>query len=598
MMFFVIVKVSGVWGRSPREGRSPVVGALGAVARWPLSVRIVRRSGALEDVAMARTGAGHSVMAHSFAVVPEANIPRSTFDRSHGWKTTFNESLLIPFFVDEVLPGDTLNLRSTLFGRLATPIYPIMDNLYLDVFYFFCPCRLVWVNFVRMFGEQDNPTDTTSYIVPTVNIPPGGVAGSNNGWGGFADMFGLPIGNPAVAAINVNALPFRAYNLIWNQWFRDENLQTSAGLNTGDSSESFSTYTLLPRGKRKDYFTGALPFPQKGPAVSLPLGTTAPVRTDVTRTVSGIRAPLLLAQAADGVLPSVAGGLAVTGGANMAASTTVSGSVGQALYPANLLTDLTSAAAATINQLRQAFQIQKIYERDARGGTRYIELIKSHFGVTSPDARLQRTEYLGGGSVPLNINPIAQTSGTGGTGTTTPLGNLAATGTVSSHGVGFTKSFTEHGYVIGLVNLRADITYQDGLDRMWTRSTRFDFYWPALSHIGEQAIRNDEIYCTGTPAQDTAVFGYQERYGEYRYKNSRVCGIFRSASPTPLDAWHLSQHFAALPVLNAAFVVDNPPISRVVAVPSQPRVILDVYHKYICSRPMPVYGVPGLIDHF
>jgi hypothetical protein len=541
-------------------------------------------------------GTGHSVMAHSFAVVPEANIPRSRFDRSHGWKTTFNETDLVPIFIDEVLPGDTFTLSTTLFGRLATPIFPVMDNMYLDVFYFFCPSRLVWTHFVNFFGEQANPADTTSFLVPTVAVPIG--SWSTAPINKLADYFGIPVGSALTAALLCNSLPFRAYNLIWNQWFRDENLQNSVTVEMDDGPDVAANYSVLPRGKRKDYFTGALPWPQKGPAVTIPLGTQAVVKTSGGTLFSGTQANMALLRADTGgaaTLNAVIGVGASSGmhQGGLAGFTDISG-----VYPSNLYADLTTATAATINSLRQAFQIQKIYERDARGGTRYIELIKAHFGVTSPDARLQRTEYLGGGSTPMNINPIAQTSGTGLTGEATPQGNLAAIGTVHTHGVGFSKSFTEHGYVLGLVNFRADLNYQDGLDRMWSRQTRFDFYWPALAHIGEQAILNQELFATGTPATDTAVFGYQERYGEYRYKNSKITGVFRSTSPQPLDTWHLAQHFSALPTLNATFIQDAPPVARVIAVTNQPHILLDVYHRLHCARPMPTYGVPGLIDHF
>jgi len=538
-----------------------------------------------------------SVMMHQFSQVPRATIPRSSFDRSHGIKTTFNETHLVPIFIDEVLPGDTFNLQSTVFGRLATPIFPVMDNMFLDFFFFFVPNRLVWLNFVRFFGQQDNPTDTTSYLVPTVDI----AVGNNTGGliNQLADYFGIPVSASQMHnKFTVNALPFRCYNLIWNQWFRDENLQQSVIVSGGDGPDAAAAYTMLPRGKRKDYFTSCLPFPQKGPAVNLPLGNTAPVGPFSDPQVSGAQPALVMRNAATGAVAPGGNALGIVGAAgHVNAGTAPAITAGVDVYPSNLVAFLSSATGATINSLRQAFQIQRIYERDARGGTRYTELVKSHFGVTSPDARLQRTEYLGGGSAPLNVNPIAQTSATGISGGSTPAGNLAGMGTVHRGGIGFTKSFTEHGYIIGLVNLRADITYQDGIDKMWTRSTRFDFYWPALSNIGEQAVLNREIFATGDPADDT-VFGYQERYGEYRYKNSRICGAFRSTSPAPLDTWHLSQHFAAVPVLNNAFIQDAPPISRIVAVPTQPRILLDVYHRLICARPMPVYGVPGLIDHF
>ncbi|UDN67679.1 major capsid protein [robinz microvirus RP_93] len=535
-----------------------------------------------------------SVMRHQFSQVPRAEIPRSSFDRSHGYKTTFDSGYLVPIFVDEALPGDTFNLRCTTFARLSTPIKPFMDNLYADVFFFAVPYRLVWTHFVNQFGEQNNPADTTSYLVPQFTAHKPAV-------GSLSDYMGLPVdGSSPVLAGNItyNSLHHRAYNLIWNQWFRDQNLQNSVTVDMGDGPDNITNYVLLRRGKRHDYFTSALPWPQKGTAVSIPLGTTAKVITSATEHTTGA-SPALKMRNTSGTFPSTNAPLGLGDAVGSVYSGT-SGwtSSGSGVAPTNLYADLSTATAATINSLRQAFQIQKIYERDARGGTRYTELIQSHFGVTSPDARLQRPEYLGGGSAAINVNPIAQTSSTGLTGATTPLGNLGAMGTFHHSGYGFTKSFTEHTLVLGLINVRADLNYQQGMNKMWTRQTRFDFYWPAFAHIGEQAIANSEIYCVGTPAQDSAVFGYQERYAEYRYKPSIVTGQFRSTFATSLDVWHLSQNFGSLPALNATFIVDNPPIARVVAVPTQPQFLLDVYFTFRCARPMPVYGVPGNIDRF
>lgn len=513
-------------------------------------------------------------MKHTFSKVPRAEISRSSFDRPHSHKTTFDAGLLVPIFEDEALPGDTFNLNVELFGRLATPVNPFMDNLYLDTFYFFVPNRLIWENWQRFNGEQVNPGESTDYLVPQVQFGPGAEAAELS----IYDYLGIPTKEEAVA---FNALHLRAYNLIWNEWFRDQNLQNSVDVETGDGPDDPAKYKLLRRGKRHDYFTSCLPWPQKGPAVELPLGDAAPV------TGIGVKANTTSANVGNVWETENERDYALGWDSGI-----VMDGLGDPLRPA-VYADLSNATAATINSLRQAFQVQRMYERDARGGTRYTEIVRAHFGVISPDQRLQRPEYLGGSSQAVIVNAVAQTSSSD---QTTPQGNLAAMGTTSGRS-GFTKSFTEHGVILGLACLRADLTYQQGLDRMWNRRTRFDYFWPALQHLGEQAVENREIYFKGDGA-NRDVFGYQERYAEYRYKRSKITGRFRSNATQTLDPWHLSQNFTTRPQLNSEFIEEKPPVDRIKSVPTEPHLIVDMYCRLKCARPMPVYGVPGLIDHF
>ena len=532
---------------------------------------------------------------HLFSEVPKAEIPRSSFNRSHGYKTTFDSGYLVPIFLDEALPGDTFNLRMTALARLATPIFPIMDNMYMDTHFFSVPYRLVWDNWQRFNGEQRNPGDSTDFLIPQMVSP----TGTGYEIGSLSDYMGIPTG---VGDLTHSSLWHRAYNLIYNEWFRDQNLQDSVVVDVDDGPDDPADYVLLRRGKRHDYFTSCLPFPQKGQAVQIPLGTVAPVYgngmtiglSDGTNsygfTSGGPEGHHAMSVSTLGTAVGTAQGTIITG-LQKSLGLTPNGAY------SGMVADLSNATAATINSLRQAFQIQRIFERDARGGTRYIEMIKAHFGVTSPDARLQRPEYLGGGSSPVIVAPIPQTSGTGGY-TDTPMGTLSAVGSATLHGHGFTTSFTEHCLVIGLVSVRADMTYQQGLPRMFSRRTRFDHFLPALSHLGEQTVLQKEIFASGVPAEDDKVFGYQERFAEYRYKPSQITGLFRSSAPQPLDAWHLAQDFATAPVLDDSFIVENPPVDRVIAVPSEPHFLFDSQFTFRCARPMPLYGVPGLIDHF
>lgn len=520
-----------------------------------------------------------SVMKHDFSKVASANISRSTFNRSHGYKTTLNSDNLYPVFADEILPGDTINLKTLAFGRINTPIFPLMDNIRLSVQYFFVPNRLLWDNWQKFMGEQTNPADSIDYLVPTVDV----TATTGYTEQSIYDYLGLP--TKQVNLEKPNALHLRAYNKIWNAWYRDENLQDSVTELTGDSSDPSTTYDLLKRNKQQDYFTGCLPWPQKGDSVTLPLGTSAPITGIGTRNQTFSNTNFTSFE-------TDATGSKVYAKSNDSNSTDywrIEEDPDNAGFP-NIRADLRNATAATVNELREAIAIQTLLERSARGGTRYTEIIKSQFNVSSPDARLQRPEFLGSSTSAVTFQEIAQTSETTGT---TPQANMSAQGKIMLKDKGFKKSFTEHGVIIGLASIQADLTYQQGLNKMWSRQTRLDYYTPDTAHLGEQAVLNKEIFADGS-ANDQLAFGYQERWSEMRYFPSIITGLMRSNATASLDPWHLSQEFATLPVLDSDFIEETVPMDRVVAVPSEPDFTLDMYFEYHHERPMPTYSVPHL----
>lgn len=536
-----------------------------------------------------------SVDPSRFAMVPRADVPRSGFDVQTSHRTTFQGGHLIPVHVQEVLPGDSVRLNMTAFARLATPIVPVMDNITLESFFFFVPNRLVWENWERFMGEQASPTDTTAFLVPQVDFDEGALF-----VGSLGDYMGVTTNFRAESEISVNSLPFRGYFMIWNEWFRDQDLQDPLVVPLGDGPDDGVTPLFNDtqhRGKRHDYFTSARPWPQK-PMNTLQLTSGDPFVPGGNMLLPQSGAPVTGLGVASGNIAAVVNQDTIWSGGRFQPNVPLSyGSTTDEVFLRATAAGNYPDVRVLVNDIRTAVAVQGIMERNARGGTRYSELIRSHFGVTSPDARLQRPEYLGGGRARITVNPVAQTSGSGATGTTTVLGELAGVATVVATGHGFSQSFTEHGFIIGLLMARADQSYQHGVNRFWFRRTQFDYYWPGLAHLGEQAILQREIFADGSPL-DVGVFGYQERWSEYKYMPRRVSGAFRSTAPESLDMWHLAEAWTSVdqPALDGTWIEETPPLARVLQVATTfgQQFLLDTEFSIRMVRAMPMFSLPGL----
>lgn len=518
------------------------------------------------------------------AMIENANVPRSKFTGSWTRKTAFNAAQLVPILVEEVLPGDHLSYNVTAYVRMATPLFPLFDNQRIDTFFFYVPNRILWDNWVRFMGEQDTPASSIAFTIPQIVSAAGGFAVAS-----IYDHMGLPTVGQTTGAntLSINALPLRAYNRIWNDWFRDQNITNKVPVSVTDGPDAAGNYNVLVRAKSHDYFTSALPWPQKFIAPTVPLGGLAPVQGIGTLTSADDGAQIDVIETFR-VLPDYA--------LHQKTTTAGRGTIEMIGGRPAIYADLGQATGVAINTFRQAFLIQQLLERDARGGTRYVELLRSHFGVTNPDFRLQRPEYIGGGQSPLVLTPVAQTAPSAGV----PVGALGAAGTsVGQHRASFAA--TEHGYIIGLINVRSELSYQQGIHKQWSRLTRYDFYWPSLAGLGEQAILRKEIYATGVPANDDVVFGYQERWHEYRTRTSEVTGILRSTAASTLDMWHLAQNFTSAPTLSDAFIYETPPMARILAAgaaASGQQYLADILIERTAVRPIPTYGTPVTLGRF
>lgn len=547
-----------------------------------------------------------------FSMSVQNDIQRSVFDRSNSLVTSFSAAKLIPIYVDEVLPGDTVTMDMSSLIRMATPLYPVLDNAYADVHFFFCPNRLVWQNWKYFMGEsKDAWDDDEEYEVPVDSVA--SIAVDNTGRHNVYDYFALPIeatSTEGAFSIEVISLFRRAYQLIWNEWYRDQNLQDPVLIETGDTGVSSDdlddipdAFQVLPVNKFKDYFTSCLPQPQLGDAVPI-LSTPIPVVTgsDHALSLAGAATPLHM-KGLTGITSGIGNHLGVGADGRLQAGNDKNFTGNVDVVFSNLYAD-PAFGVNTINDLRLAFATQRLLEKDARGGHRYRELVKAHFGVDVGDARVQVPEYLGGAHIPLNVMQVIQQSSTENE--PSPLGETGAFSKTVHRQSMFTKSFVEHGMLFGFVMVRTDHSYSQGIRRMWSRRNRLDYYWPSLANTGEMSVLNKEIFANGTAADDE-VFGYQEAWADYRYRPNEITGDMRQRQGTvqtrqSLAQWHYGDFYTELPILSDGWIRETEEnIARTLAV--QDTALSDqffgqFFFKARWARPMPMYSIPGLIDHF